>query len=76
MCSSALEYFEDGGLELYHLARDPGERRNVAEVFPEKARELLDLMHQWREKTGAPVPTERNPAFDEAQEADAMRRRM
>lgn len=29
-----------GGMELYNLARDPGESRNLAEAEPEKAREL------------------------------------
>ena len=64
------EYFEDGALELYDLAADPGERRNLAATNPEKAAELHQRLIAWREQTGAPVPTQPNPAFD----ADAERR--
>ncbi|RAV28092.1 sulfatase [Sinomicrobium soli] len=58
------EYFEDGGLELYNLGDDPGERHNVAGEHPEKVRELRDRLEAWRTLTGAPVPTEKNPGFD------------
>ena len=30
------EYFEDGGLELYDLAEDPGETRNLIARFPDR----------------------------------------
>lgn len=58
------EYFEDGGLELYDLETDPGERQNLAEEMPEKLRELHDEMKEWRTEMNAPVPTELNPAYD------------
>jgi arylsulfatase A-like enzyme len=60
-----LEYFEAGDVELYDLASDPGETRNVAGDRPEKARELKDRLGKWREGIGAPVPTERNPEYGE-----------
>lgn len=67
------EYFEDGGLELYHLESDPGERRNVAELQPEKTAELHQRLKAWRERVKAPVPAEANPEYDSAAEAAAQR---
>lgn len=52
-----LEYFEDKQVELYHLARDPAETRNMAEVLPEKAEELLTRLHQWQQQVRAQLPT-------------------
>jgi len=57
------EYFEDGRLELYNLDWDIGERKNLIEVFPEKAEQLHALMRAWRERTGAPVPHRENPEY-------------
>jgi len=58
------EYFEDGGLELYNLTDDLGERNNLADKMPDKTRELHAMMRKWREETKAPVPTEPNPKYD------------
>jgi arylsulfatase A-like enzyme len=57
------QYFEDWGIELYNLATDTAERFNLAETNPGKAAELLGLLENWREETGAPVPTEPNPDY-------------
>lgn len=57
------EYFEDGGLELYNLRDDTGEKTNLAEKYPEKAQELLKRLKAWRKDIGAPVPTELNPKY-------------
>ena len=67
------EYFEDGGLELYHLEDDIGEQRNLAETMPEKARALQIALQKWRAAILAPVPKGNNPAFDAALEAEAIR---
>lgn len=67
------EYFEDGGLELYHLDADPGERRNLAELHPEKALQLQRRLQNWRERLKAPVPTELNPRYDPETENHALR---
>lgn len=67
------EYFEDGGLELYHLNADPGERRNLAELRPEKTDELHQRLKNWRERLNAPIPTEPNPQYDANDEAKALR---
>lgn len=59
-----LEFFEDGRLELYDLAADPGEERDLAGTRPELAAELHGELLAWRAAVGAPVPTEPNPAYD------------
>jgi arylsulfatase A-like enzyme len=58
------QYFEDGGLELYNLREDTGERVNLVDTHPDKAEELLQILENWRRETGAPVPTELNPEYD------------
>jgi arylsulfatase A-like enzyme len=69
------EYFEDGGLELYNLADDIGETKNLAESNPEKTRELHEKLKEWRTATKAPIPTEKNPEFDAEAEALAKAKR-
>lgn len=66
------EYFEDGGLELYDLAADPGESSNLAQSNPEQCERLHAQLRQWRERIGAPVPTEPNPTFDPKAERKAI----
>lgn len=56
-----LEYFEDGHTELYNLAADPSEANNQAAAQPQKARELLEKLRNWRKEVGARLPV-RNPA--------------
>lgn len=58
------EYFEDGGLELYNLNEDQGERINLIDKMPEKAKELKDKLDAWRDEMGAAVPTELNSEYD------------
>jgi len=52
-----MEFFEDGGLELYNLRDDLGETRNLATDMPEKAAELHAKLVAWRQAIGAPMPT-------------------
>jgi arylsulfatase A-like enzyme len=66
-----LEYFDDGGLELYDLAADPGEASNLAAERPEEAQRLLGEMRRWRAGIGAPVPSQRDPSFREGKSAGA-----
>lgn len=70
------EYFEQGDLELYHLGDDIGEQNNLAEQRPEKTQELREMLVQWRESIGAPVPTEPNPHYDAEAEAAAIEKRL
>lgn len=53
-----IEYFEDHTVELFNLADDIGERKDLATAQPAKARELQAKLAQWRTLTNAPVPTE------------------
>ena len=57
------EYFEDGGLELYNLQEDIGEKNNLADKEPEKLKALHDILKAWRKQIGAPVPSELNPKY-------------
>ena len=52
-----LEYFEDGRVELYDLAADPGEKRNLAAAEPARAAELRTRLARWRAEVGAKMPT-------------------
>ena len=58
------EYFEDDALELYNLKKDIGERENLIDLMPSKAKELKDRLYKWRVETKAPIPTELNPEYD------------
>ena len=64
-------YFEDGSQELFDVAADPGETRNLLAREPEKARELEALLDDWLKTTNAPVPTAPNPDFDSSDLLDA-----
>jgi arylsulfatase A-like enzyme len=59
-----IEHFEDGRIELFDLAADPNENRDLSRSDPERARNLLARLHAWQDATGAPRPTAPNPAFD------------
>ena len=60
-----IQYFEDGTLELYNLKEDSSERNNLASKNEEKAKELLKELQAWQVETKAPIPTERNPKYEE-----------
>jgi arylsulfatase A-like enzyme len=66
------EYFENGRQELYDLENDPGERQNVAALYPEKTTEFYDELKQWREEVVAPVPSKLNPKYDAQAEKSAL----
>ncbi|MBI1356677.1 MAG: sulfatase-like hydrolase/transferase [Acidobacteria bacterium] len=57
-----VEFYEDGHAELYNLAEDVGETKDLAAAMPDKTAELQAKLHAWREKVGAqpPVP---NPNY-------------
>jgi arylsulfatase A-like enzyme len=56
-----MEFFEDKHLELYNLADDIGETKNLATEMPDKAKELHAKMLTWRESVGAKMPTPNTP---------------
>lgn len=57
-----IEYFENGDLELYNLARDLSETTNLLAEHPEKAEELRQKLQAWREANQARMP-EPNPGY-------------
>jgi arylsulfatase A len=57
-----LEYLEDQRVELFDLAADPSEQNDLAAQEPERARELRQRLHAWRESVGAAMPKP-NPEF-------------
>ncbi len=56
-----MEFLEDGRLELFNLAADIGETKNLAAVEPERARALHARLVAWRKQVAAPMP-QRNQA--------------
>lgn len=58
-----IEYFENGDRELYNLAQDPGEKRNLIKSSPAPAAKLQAMLDAWRRETKAPVPMKENPAY-------------
>ncbi len=51
-----VHFYEDGRAELYHLAADVGEERDLAAAMPDKAAELLGKLDAWRAEVGAQEP--------------------
>ena len=60
-----LEHFETGQLELFNLKEDLGEENNLAERQPEKVKELLDALKDWRRTIDAQMP-QPNPEYSES----------
>jgi arylsulfatase A-like enzyme len=56
----------NNAVELYDLANDPGERKNLALARVEKRDELLAEMLAWMGRVPAPLPTQPNPAYKPA----------
>jgi arylsulfatase A-like enzyme len=51
-----MEFFEDGRLELYNLKDDLGEKTNLAEKHPDRAKEMQSRLARWRSEVNAPMP--------------------
>ena len=48
-----IENLEDGSVVLYNLAKDPGERDDLAAGQPERVATLRGKLHAWYRETGA-----------------------
>ena len=57
-----VEHYVDGRVELFDLAKDPGESTNLIDKEPAKARELAGKLAEWRSSVGAQMPTP-NPGY-------------
>ncbi len=64
-----VEFYEEGRRELFHIAKDGSESRNLAEQDPARVSELAEKLAAWRHKVGALMP-EPNPNFVPNPQAD------
>jgi len=60
-----IEFYEDGRLELYNLARDIGERTDLAKSDPARAARMHGMLERWRKSVEAHMPVA-NPKYDPA----------
>jgi len=58
-----IEYYEDGRVELFNLARDQGETRDLAARQPRRVARLRKALAAWRETIGAQTNAV-NPGFE------------
>lgn len=58
-----IEWFEQGRVELFNLARDPGETRNLASVELRQVARMRKSLHRWQADVGAKF-TVPNPEYD------------
>ncbi len=58
-----IEFFNDMHVELYDLAHDTGEERDLSNLQPERTAKLRERLHAWRAQVGAQMPIP-NPAFN------------
>jgi len=54
-----IEFYHYDKVELYNLAKDLGEQRDLSQKHPEKTKELLGLLHAWQKRLGAKMPRAR-----------------
>ncbi len=52
-----IEFFEDDRVELYNLVSDPGEAVDLAGKDPDRARQLRQQLHDWRQSVDAKMPS-------------------
>ena len=64
-----IHYYEDRRSELYDLASDPQEQRNIVSVYPDQAATLKIELQDWLDEVGASYPYT-NPNFDAIQYAE------
>lgn len=66
-----IEFYEDSRLELYNLATDIGERRNLAEREASRAKRLHRMLVDWRHSVDASMPLP-NPQYDPARSSEGL----
>ncbi|MCF6285682.1 MAG: sulfatase, partial [Candidatus Hydrogenedentes bacterium] len=52
-----IEYFDDKPVELFNLANDEGEQKNLADAMPERVAQLRSKLDAWQKEVGARFPT-------------------
>jgi arylsulfatase A-like enzyme len=58
-----IRVYETGALELFNIAKDPGERRDLAQQMPDKVKELDQRLTDYLTSVNAQIPT-KNPNYD------------
>ncbi len=69
-----IRAYETSALRLFNLAEDPGERHNLAQEMPDKARALNQRLSDYLAVVNAQLPTP-NPNFDPSTVTDAKQRK-
>jgi len=59
-----IEFLETGAIELYDLAKDLGESKDLSKSKPELTKELLARLHAWKKEVRA-EPMYPNPLVQE-----------
>ena len=59
-----IEHFESGKVELFDLATDPSELRDLAESNRQLRNQLYAKLRAWQDETRAPRPPAVNPNYD------------
>lgn len=67
-----IRIYETGAVKLFNLATDPGERRDLAEAMPDKAKELDQRLGGYLAAVKAQLPSP-NPVYDPARPAPAQK---
>lgn len=60
-----VEWLEDGRVELFNVADDPGETKDLAAREPQRVSRLRGELVAWQREVGARMPTA-NPRYDPA----------
>ena len=60
-----VEYYE-GSVELFNIARDIGEKNNLAASEPDRVKHLRAQLAAWRDATAVQTNDQLNPKFDAA----------
>jgi len=59
-----IEFFETGSVELYNLAEDPSEKKDLSRAQPALAENIYKKLKKWQADINAPRPSEANPNYD------------
>jgi arylsulfatase A-like enzyme len=58
-----VENYLDMSVELFCIKDDIGEKHDLSKTYPEKADEMTRMLHAWRARVGAVMPTP-NPGYN------------
>ena len=58
-------YFEDNKIELYDIIKDKSESKNLSKINTKKTKELYGDLERWRKENNAPIPSLKNPYYNQ-----------